>query len=440
MFADMYLDYFQLKEAPFSLISDPRFLFLSEDHSKVRAYIEYAMQVSDSFLVCSGEIGTGKTTLVNDALSRSYQAKIARIQVNHATSREFLQQLALEFKLDSLMASKSESVRYQRVEILEKLKQFLIQQFRSGVSVFLIVDEAHNISADILEDIRYLSDIEVNNSKLLGVILVGQPELNELIDRPEMEHIAQRVRLRCHIKPLRPSDILNYVKHRLKVAGSRNNSIFSEDCVPVIYQFTGGRMRLINTLCDYALLHCYVEKKASVNGLVIQKAANELGWAAYETRYGENSDVTRFTLPAMEDRVNAKLIVKQNNHIIEEIKLTKDCIKIGRQSDNDIPVDDFKVSRYHAQIITQGNNSYLHDLNSTNGTTICGNAVSVHKLTSGESFVIGIFEFIFVQLVEAGLEKPAARDNTRQYTLDERDHTRIHYRPPYISLVNSEQD
>ncbi len=429
----MYLEYFKFKEFPFSLVSDPRFLYLSEDHAKVKAYIEYAMKMQDSFLICTGEIGTGKTTLVNDALLREGQkSTIARIQVNHLSSEEFLQQLMLEFGF--------KPYDMQRIQILDKLKHYLHQQFRADKKVFLIVDEAHNVSADILEDIRYLADMESQGRKLIGIILVGQPELNTLLEKPEMEHIAQRIRLRCHIKPLKPSDIGAYLNHRLSVAGNKHTSLFSDDCMPVIHQFTGGRIRLINTLCDYALLHCYVEKISRVNSLIIQKSANELNWESYEKRYGESSDITRFQLPVYKTG-SAKIIVKRNSHVIDEIILNKECLNIGRQSDNDIPIDDFKVSRYHAQILTQGSASYLHDLNSTNGTFINKRKVSVHKLTSGESFSIGTYEFIFMQSVVADfpekvIEQAEERDITRQMTLDKRDKTRVQYKHPYINLVN----
>ncbi len=437
----MYLDYFNLKEFPFSLVSDPRFLYLSSDHSRVKAYIEYAMQVQDSFLVCTGEIGTGKTTLVNDALAHDHpHAKIARIQLNQHSSEEFLQQLALEFNITPYTL--------QRIEVLDKLKQFLAQQFRSGNKVFLFVDDAHNVSANILEDIRYLSDMELQGSKLLSVILVGQPELNILINQPEMEHIAQRIRLRCHIKPLNPNETTTYINHRLKIAGSRQVSIFSPDCMPVIHQFTGGRMRLINTLCDYAMLHCCVEKVQHVTSLTIQKAANELKWEAYEKRFGESNDVTRFLLTptAPAERNQAKIIIKQNSCVVDEIDLSKECLTIGRQSDNDIPVDDFKVSRHHAQVLTQGNISYLHDLNSTNGTFIDQNRVNVHLLRGGEAFTIGNTEFIFMQsiaesaVVNDAEKIPVKKDVTRQMTLDQRDHTRIRYKQPYISLVSTETE
>jgi len=438
----MYLDFFKLKSFPFSLVSDPRFLYLSHDHSKVKAYIEYAMRQQDSFLVCTGEIGTGKTTLVNDALAQAHQqAKVARIQVNHLSSEEFLQQLSLEFGLESYQCG--------RVQALDKLRQCLVQQFRSGKNAFLFVDEAHNVTADILEDIRYLADMDSQGKKLLSVVLVGQPELNALIDKPEMEHIAQRIRLRCHIKPLNPNEVSHYINHRLKIAGSRNRSLFSDDCMPVIYQFTGGRIRLINTLCDYALLHCCVEKMQQVTRLVIQKAANELQWEAYEKRFGESSDVTRFLLaPATAGK--AKVIIKQHDCVIDEVKLSKDCLNIGRQSDNDVPIDDFKVSRHHAQIITQGDVSYLHDLNSTNGTYIDKKRINVHLLRSGDTFTVGAYEFIFTQTSVADIESVhVKKDVTRQMTLDQvpdqrdqrgqrgqRDQTRIRYKQPYISLVN----
>ncbi|MDH3325595.1 MAG: AAA family ATPase [Gammaproteobacteria bacterium] len=429
----MYLAFFKLQEFPFSLVSDPRFLYLSEDHARVKAYIEYAMQIQDSFLVCTGEIGTGKTTLVNDVLAQDHHhAIIARIQVNHLSSEEFLQQLLLEFGITPY--------NLQRVQVLDKLKQYLSQQFRAGKKVFLVVDEAHNISAEILEDIRYLFDLEHQSRKLLSVILIGQPELNTLIDKPEMEHIAQRIRLRCHIKPLNPNETMNYINHRLKVAGSRNISLFSEDCIPIIHQFTGGRIRLINTICDYALLHCCVEKISKVNGLIIQKAANELGWGAYEKRFGESQDVTRFVLPVIENG-NSKIIVKHNEHVIDEINLSKDYLSFGRQSDNDVPIDDYKVSRYHAQIVTQGGISYLHDLNSTNGTFLNGQKISVHRLHNGENFTIGTYGFIFMQVSTPELNVVREqKDITRQMSLDNRDQTRVFYQHPYINLVNSETE
>jgi len=442
----MYLSHFKLREFPFSLTSDPKFLFLSEDHARVKAYIEYAMKVQDSFLICTGEIGTGKTTLVNDALAQDHQdAVIAKIQINHLTSEEFLQQLMLEFALDPFSL--------HRIQILEKLKLYLQQQFRVNKKVFLIVDEAHNVSPEILDDIRYLSDFESDNNKLLGVILMGQPELNDLIDKPEMEHIAQRVRLRCHIKPLNPNIIADYIKHRLKVAGSRDISIFSEDSIPVIHQFTGGRIRLINTLCDYALLHCCVEKINKVTSMVIQKAANELRWDAYEKRFGEHSDVTRYILPTIPSNTS-KIIVKRNGQLVDEVKLSSDCVSIGRQSDNDIPVDDFKVSRYHAQVVTQGNVSYLHDLNSTNGTLINDKKATIHKLTSGDIFSIGTYEFVYSQSVAphsldtGSVENTVIqnhnsrekKDITRQLTLEQRDQTRVLHKHPYINLVEQSVD
>jgi len=428
----MYLDYFKLRELPFSLASDPRFLYLSEDHAKVKAYIEYAMRGEDSFLVCTGEIGTGKTTLINDALTQDHpDALIARIQINHLSSEEFLQQLLLEFGIPPY--------DLHRIQVLDTLKQYLRQQLKIRKKVFLIVDEAHNLSADILEDIRYLSDLESHNQKMLGVILVGQPELNVVIDQPEMEHFAQRIRLRCHIKPLNPNETLEYIKHRLNVAGSRNTLLFSEDCISVIHQFTAGRIRLINTLCDYALLHCCVEKIPRVSCLIVQKAAQELQWEVYDKRFGDSNNVTRYLLPEV-TTYKAKIIVKHHSSLIDEVSITSDSIKIGRQSDNDIPLDDFKVSRYHAQIITQGNICYLHDLNSTNGTFVHEQRVSLHLLKSGESFTIGAYEFIFMQEyvpeVTPSKVMQELKDTTRQMTLNERDQTRVKYKQPYISLVN----
>jgi len=426
----MYTEYFGLKEFPFSLASDPRFLYLSPDHARVQAYMEYAINIQDSFVVLTGEIGAGKTTLVNDTMARNAKDHyLVRIQATNLNANEFLQVLLLEFGI--------EPYQFSKVQMLQTLKEFLLGQFRQGKKVFLIIDEAQKLDKKTLESIRYLSDMEIGSFKPLGVILVGQPELNKLIDGPDMEHIRQRIRLRFHIKSLDNSEVVNYIKHRLKVAGAKNIDIFDSECISMIQQYSHGCLRLINTLCDYSLMHCYTEKLKKVTPWVIQKAANELGWEPFEKQYAHKKDVTRFNaFEPVKQSGHPKLTIKKQGKFVAEYDLSKECVSIGRHAENDIPLEDHKASRYHAQILCHDNGIYLHDLNSTNGTFLSEAKIAVHALQNGEEFRIGDFSFAYsgnhiANNINATPESNAVAESAK-------DETRIRPRRPAVHLAYSQ--
>ncbi len=424
----MYTKYFGLKEFPFSLASDPRFLYLSPDHARVKAYIDYAINVQDSFVVFTGEIGAGKTTLVNDALVRNANNHyLVRIQATNLNADEFLQVLLLEFGI--------KPYHYTKVQMLQTLKDFLLTQFRKGKKVFLIIDEAQKLDKKTLESVRYLSDMEIGSFKPLGVILVGQPELNELIDRADMEHIRQRIRLRFHIKTLNGLEVGKYIRHRLTVAGMTKVDLFNDECIAMIQQYSHGCLRLINTLCDYSLMHCFVEKLEKVTPWVIQQAANELGWEPYEKQYAHKKDITLFDTVKPAESDLAKLTIKKHGQIIAEYELSKECVSIGRHESNDIPLEDSKASRYHAQVLCHAGGVYLHDLNSTNGTFLSNNKITVHALENGEEFSIGDFNFAYLKKSDSN----TFETNSTQELLEkgEKDNTRIRPRRPVVQLVHS---
>ena len=391
----MYLDYFKLNEAPFELVSDPRFLYLSPNHAKVKSYLQFALNVRDSFVVITGEIGSGKTTLINDALesfSKS-QKVLINIQALDYSSEEFLQAILIEMGI--------KPYEFSKMQMLEQIKNTLINYHRSGRKAYLIIDEAQNLSQSLLNDVRYLSDLELKNDKLLSVVMVGQPELNAKIDLPEMEHFLQRVRLRTHLKALDVTEIQRYIKHRLTVAGAKLTDIFEDESFEALYVFTNGRLRLINNLCDYALMYCSVEKLGKITPMVIQKAAQELQWEPYEARFGQYKDDTQFRNGASNKPEKAKLIVSQQGRVVGEFILNKDSLAIGRHKSNDVSLDSHKVSRKHAQVVSQNGKYYLHDLNSTNGTFINGEKVSVRQLIDGLVFKIDQFYLNFEDVVQA---------------------------------------
>ncbi len=273
----MYLEHFQLKEYPYQLTPDSDFLYMSKAHSRAKAYMDYAIWNRDGFVVITGEVGTGKTTLIQKFISNlDKNVLMAKIFQTQLTEEQFLQAVLNEFELRPLHTGK--------VELLDMLNNFLLENFRQSRQVVLIVDEAQNLSLSVLEEIRLLSGLETRKEKLLHIILVGQPELKEKIESPELSQLLQRVRLRFHLRGLSEVETREYILHRLRVAGARRLSIFADNTIPIIYQYTGGIPRLINTLCDTALTCAYVDELRTVSTAVIKEAIDELQWQPFSHR------------------------------------------------------------------------------------------------------------------------------------------------------------
>lgn len=272
----MYLQHFKLREPPFQLTPDADFLYLSETHARAKAYMDYCIRARDGFVVITGEVGAGKTTLIRKLLSEFDQrvtvAKIFQTQLNEL---EFLQAVLLEFGIKPFHAGK--------VEVLNMLREFLLDNFARGRQAVLIVDEAQNLSPGVLEEVRMLSGLETQKQKILQVILVGQPELNATLDAPQMQQLLQRVRLRFHLRALSESETRDYIRHRLHIAGG-DRALFADDAVPAIYQYTGGIPRLINTLCDTALMCAFADDLTSVTRATLISAVEELQWPLYSRR------------------------------------------------------------------------------------------------------------------------------------------------------------
>lgn len=272
----MYLSHFQLREHPFQITPDSDFLYMSEAHARAKAYMDYTLRNKDGFVVITGEVGAGKTTLIRKLLSefddRIVVAKIFQTQLNEV---EFLQAVLVEFGLSPFKANK--------VELMDMLASFLIEMFHKNKQLVLIVDEAQNLSARVLEEIRLLSGLETQKQKILHVILVGQPELNDTLDAPELEQLLQRVRLRFHIGALSANETHDYIAHRLRIAGAKR-SLFARDALALVYDYAGGIPRLINTLCDTALMCAYADDDRTVDRATVQAAVGELGWKPFSER------------------------------------------------------------------------------------------------------------------------------------------------------------
>lgn len=398
----MYLEFFKLDDYPFRLTADPRYLYLSEAHARAKAYLKYVLHISDSFAVITGEVGTGKTTIVNDVLQHLEEdIVVAKVHQTRLTDTQFLQALLLQFGVEPFKARK--------VKLLDLLDHYLAEQRAAGRKVILVIDEAQHLRPGVLEEMRMLADIEIENRKVLNVILVGQPELNALLDAPGREQIAQRIRLRHHINGLSERETQEYIDHRLWVAGKETTAHFPLDTVPLIHGYTGGIPRLINVLCDLTLIGAFIRNERFVTRETVQVALDKLKWVPYDERSTIRSRKSgqRNHAPQLHA---AKLIVSRGGQPIGEYPLDKQSMIIGRNTIHDIALEGKRVSRSHARVAQFSTGFYLHDLRSTNGTFVNGQPVKLHQLQHGDVVGIGDYELRFVEDTPVTTGDPAASD------------------------------
>jgi general secretion pathway protein A len=281
----MYLSFFGLSEKPFAITPDPRYLYLSERHAEALAHLLYGINESGGFIQLTGEVGTGKTTVVRTLLSRvPHHADVAVILNPRVTPVEFLLTICEELGLGIADADR-DSVK----QMVDALNRRLLAAHAEGRRIIVIVDEAQNLSPDVLEQVRLLTNLETPTQKLLQIILIGQPELRELLDRTELRQLAQRITGRYHLEPLSREETQGYVRHRLRVAGAAGE-VFTPSALTEVHRLSGGIPRVINVTCDRALLGAYTQETRRINAALVRSAAGEvygrrylpwwLGWIA----------------------------------------------------------------------------------------------------------------------------------------------------------------
>jgi general secretion pathway protein A len=394
----MYLDLFKLQELPFRLTPDPAFLYLSKHHARAKAYMESTIWFTDGFVVITGEIGSGKTTLIETFLKElEKDVVVAQISQTQVSAVEFLQSLLAQFGFQPF--------KMKKAELLATLNEFLIEQYSNGRRVLLIVDEAQNLSNKVLEEIRLLSGIETTKEKVLRIILAGQPELNEKLNSSSLVQLAQRIRLRFHLTPLSKNDTSSYIQHRLEVAGSQGREIFHPDTFAMIYRYTGGIPRLVNTLCDTAMMAAFAREEDHVGVEDINAAVEEMQWVEFAERSVKLQALSQHHHPHPQGQsiettgerriVLGRILVGFNGQTIAERELTPGRFIIGRTPDNDLQIDSKYISRHHAQIVTSMQTSVVEDLNSTNGIYVRAKRVRRRILNDGDVVHIGQHEIMY---------------------------------------------
>jgi type II secretory pathway predicted ATPase ExeA len=406
----MYLELFKLNELPFRLSPDPQFLYLSKQHARAKAYMESTIWFTDGFVVITGEIGAGKTTLIETFLHElQSDVIVAHVNQTQLSPTAFLQTVLVQFGFKPFAMKKP--------EVLATLNEFLVEQQSNGRKVLLIVDEAQNLSNRVLEEVRMLSGIETTKEKALRIILAGQPELNEKLNSPELVQLAQRVRLRFHLSALSSAETNSYIDHRLEVAGSQGRRIFAEEIYPTIFKYTAGTPRLINTLCDTAMMAAFGNDRDTVTSADLEAAIGELQWVEHSstTNRMRTPDIDGVSVasngpngpnaphgpngpaePAGTGPVVGRILIAHEGKTIMERDLKPGRIVIGRTPDNDLQIDSKFISRHHCQIIVQGDSCVIEDLNSTNGIYVHSKRMRRHHLNDGDVVHVGRHEVMFL--------------------------------------------
>lgn len=265
----MYTRFYGFNEKPFEITPDPRFLYLSDHHKEALAHLIYAAKEGKGLTLISGEVGTGKTMMGHTLLSRlDSKTKTVYLFNPNLSPLDFLQTLCASLGLNPGEKTKG--------QYLSLLHQYLLEINARGEKVLLIIDEAQSLSPTLLEEIRLLTNLETDRSKLLLIVLLGQPELNDLLDRHEFRQLKQRIILRYHIQPLNKEDTKKYIAKRLTVAGAPNLNLFSTKAIKMIYQFSEGIPRLINIVCDNALLTGFAIDQRTIRAKIIREVINRL--------------------------------------------------------------------------------------------------------------------------------------------------------------------
>ena len=378
----MYLKHFKLERKPFDQLPDPDFLFLTEQHEATLTRMRFALAADDSFVVITGEVGSGKTTLVRKILSdMSEECDVAFITHTRLSDIELLQMILLELGIRPFSMGK--------VEMVAEFRRYVDQRRTDGRRVVIVIDEAQNLTIDVLEELRLLTCLDSVDTKAVNIIMVGQPQLSRTLQSPDLDQLRQRCRLQYHLRGLSEEDTGKYIRHRIAIVSKKNRDLFDEAAAAAVYRHTNGVPRLINTLCDTALMMARVTERDVVSTDSIDDAIKELGWTPFAS--GGRVDV--------HDEVATgravMLSVKKGNVLVAEHFLNLPSYIVGRADDCGVRIKSKFLSRHHALISFDGDRWTIADLKSTNGIIINGSAVQNRELSDGDVVEIGDHELVF---------------------------------------------
>ncbi len=265
----MYKKFFGLRESPFNVNPDPRYLFLTPHTQEALACLTYGIETRKGFILLTGEVGTGKTTLINKLLEWLHKERVF-------TAFVFNPRLSVSQFFDFMLADFGIACESrQKGQMLVKLNQWLLERYQAGERAVLVVDEAQNLSPQMLEEIRLLTNLETSTEKLLQIVLAGQPELEQKLNQPQLRQLRQRITLRAKTRQLTLEETHGYIVERLRIAGSQNPEIFSPEAVATVHRYARGIPRVTNLLCEHALVSAFVEQKNPVTAEIVEEVARD---------------------------------------------------------------------------------------------------------------------------------------------------------------------
>ena len=265
----MYQKFFGLRESPFNVNPDPRYLFLTRQIQESLAGLTYGIQNRKGFILLTGEVGTGKTTLLNRLLDWLHGQRVATAYIfnSRLDVNQLFDLIMAEFEIPCESREKS--------QVLLRLNGWLLDRYRVGETAVLIIDEAQNLSGEVLEEIRLLTNLETSTEKLLQIVLTGQPELEEKLKLPQLRQLRQRITLRCRTAPLTLDETFGYIAERLRIAGANGEPVFSKESIQTVHAFSRGIPRVVNLLCEHALINAYVDSVRPVPSQLVEEVAHE---------------------------------------------------------------------------------------------------------------------------------------------------------------------
>jgi type II secretory pathway predicted ATPase ExeA len=316
----MYKEFFGLRANPFNVNPDPRYLFLTRHTEEALACLTYGIQSRKGFVLLTGEVGTGKTTLINKLLEwlRLQQVATAFIFNSRMNVPQFLDYMMADFGIPCDSKSKS--------QILQRLYNWLLDRYRAGETAVLIVDEAQNLTDEVLEEIRMLTNLETFTEKLLQIVLVGQPELETKLKQPQLRQLRQRLTLRAKTHPLTIEETKAYVQQRLRIAGSDGRQIFGGEALSAVHKYSNGIPRVVNLLCEHCLVSAFVDQKPTINESVVDAVARDFDLS-------DNVASGAMTVPAAPSTVPGA----ERFDLVEALRTLATLADRLRQSEQDLP-------------------------------------------------------------------------------------------------------
>ncbi len=280
----MYHKFFGFKERPFQLVPNPDYLYLSKCHEEALAHLEYAISHGEGFVELTGEVGTGKTTLCRVFLeSLNHSTEVAYIFNPNLTSVELIQAINDEFEIDATSDN--------TIELIKTLNSFLLKKKAQKKNIVILIDEAQNLTKEVLEQLRLLSNLETSTQKLLQIILVGQPELGIMLNSYGLRQLAQRITLSCHLFPLSAKETKDYIHHRINIASNKPNIEITRSAFNLIFKYSGGTPRLINIVSDRACLTAYVKGQHKITENIVKSGIKELESKHVSGKYSTRAKV-----------------------------------------------------------------------------------------------------------------------------------------------------